>query len=61
MNKAREIGASILRKRPSMTDNRNIDHNDETPETREPPDPNAMEQAQKDAAEQRLVEGGYNG
>lgn len=35
--------------------------NDMMPQAEEPPKSDAMEQAQKDAAEDRLDEGGYNG
>ena len=38
-----------------------IDANDMVPQTPEPNAPDAMEQAQKDAAEQRLEGGGYGG
>ena len=43
------------------TDAHEIDTDDLVPQTTEPSVPDAMEQAQKDAAERRLEGGGYDG
>lgn len=44
-----------------MNRNHEVDGNDMKPDTPDSPAPNDMEQAQKDAAEEREEEGGYNG
>ena len=44
-----------------MNNEHDIDANDVVPQTPEPTAPDAMEEAQKDAAEQRLEGGGYGG
>jgi hypothetical protein len=42
-----------------MNKNQDVDKNDMMPLQDEPPSPKTLEQAQKDAAEEREKEGGY--